>query len=137
MRLMAAGMCISSLFSVPVLASELIVNDSVSQVPATATELRLIFSRKVTYWPDGQPIKVFVLPPDSPHHRAFCIELLDILPYTLQSHWDRLVYSGTGDRPNIVSTDAQMRELVSATPGAIGYLSTTSANQGELHGQNP
>lgn len=73
-------------------------------------------------WEDGSPIKVFVLPDKHPLHVAFSKNILRVFPYQLRNAWDRLVFSGTGEEPIQVATEQQMRERVSSTPGAIGYL---------------
>jgi hypothetical protein len=74
-------------------------------------------------WNSGLPIKVFVLPDDNPLHITFSKRILHVFPYQLRSAWDRLVFSGTGEEPIKVESEQQMREMISSTPGAIGYLS--------------
>ena len=39
------------------------------------------------------------------------------------SAWDRLVFSGTGQAPDTVTSTEEMLARVASTPGAIGYLS--------------
>ncbi|WP_250885690.1 substrate-binding domain-containing protein [Shewanella jiangmenensis] len=106
--------------------------DSVDTEALSVPELRLIFSRQKLFWPDGTPIRVFVLPPDSAFHKRFCTETLELLPYVLQRNWDRQVSSGTADRPQIVSTIAEMEVKVRETPGAIGYLPDEVAARDEF-----
>ncbi|WP_372872135.1 hypothetical protein [Shewanella sp.] len=106
----------------PGIDARVIFHEQVNGESLSVSELRLIFSRQRLFWTDGTPIKVFVLPPDSEMHKRFCFESLEILPYVLQRNWDRLVYSGTADRPEIVSTLAEMRVKVAKTPGSIGYI---------------
>ncbi|BDM65767.1 hypothetical protein NFHSH190041_32190 [Shewanella sp. NFH-SH190041] len=126
----AIWMLLACLFTGPCLATHTITHESVDGYAPSLAELRLIFSRQKLYWPDGQAITVFILSPDSKLHQEFCIEQLDILPYVLQRRWDRLVYSGTGDRPRIVADERAMRRAVQMTPGSIGYLSSTAQTQG-------
>jgi len=121
MRWKMTGMLCLCLFSLPALG-EVIFNASVSETRLDAADLRLIFSRQRLFWADGQPIRVFILPPDSEEHRQFCQNSLDILPYMLQRSWDRAVYSGMADRPEIVSSITDMRKKVSSTAGAVGYV---------------
>ncbi|GGI78288.1 hypothetical protein [Shewanella gelidii] len=130
MRFLTIGMLVLCLFCARTLAAQVIVHDSVLQFPTPLPELRLIFSKQKTFWPDGQPIAVFILAPDSDLHQEFCIKQLDILPYILQRRWDRLVYSGTGERPVILDSEEEMRERVNSTPGAIGYISESIALAG-------
>ena len=114
----------------PCLAAQTITHESVAGYTPSQAELRLIFSRQKLFWPNGEPITVFILRPDSEMHRQFCIDKLGLLPYVLQRRWDRLVYSGTGDRPTIVPNEQVMAQLVASTPGAIGYLVSTYESQG-------
>ena len=83
--------------------------------------LREIFFVRVTSWPNGLPIRVFVLPDQNPLHIRFAKEILGVYPYQLRSAWDRMVYSGTGVPPTVVDTEEEMRARLKATPGAIGY----------------
>ncbi|GAA4874156.1 hypothetical protein [Ferrimonas pelagia] len=102
--------------------AQIIVQDAVSVEQLKRTDLRAIFTMKKQFWPDGTAITVFVLPPRDPVHVQFCRDALKLLPFQLNREWDRLVFSGTGERPQVVSSAAQMLELVQTTPGAIGYL---------------
>lgn len=84
-------------------------------------QLRALFGMRLRQWPDGRPAVVFVLPDRDPVHREFCKNRLHEYPYQLRRHWDRLVYSGTGQAPLQVPDLASMLERVASTPGAIGY----------------
>ena len=84
--------------------------------------LRAIFGMRLLEWPDGTPIRVFVMKSDSELHRRFAKGTLQIFPYQLQQAWDRLVFSGTGQAPREVRSIEEMQRRISETPGAIGYL---------------
>lgn len=84
---------------------------------------RLMFSMQMPQWPNGAPVRVFVLPDDHQRHRDFAKNLLNLYPRQLRRVWDRQLYSGTGQPPETVSSEAEMRQKVAATPGAVGYLS--------------
>ena len=115
------------LFCAHSIAAQVIVNDSATDHPLPSQELRLIFSMQKTYWPDGNKIHVFVLNPSSELHKEFCFQQLNMMPYMLQKRWDRLVFSGTGERPEILRSEAEMKQLILQTPGAIGYISNTAS----------
>ncbi|WP_368087063.1 hypothetical protein [Halomonas sp. QHL1] len=83
---------------------------------------RAIFAMRQRTWPDGQAVRVFVLSNSNPVHARFTKEQLAVYPHQLQLAWDRMVFSGTGQSPDRVSDQAEMRERVATTPGAIGYL---------------
>ncbi|ACA88395.1 type 2 periplasmic-binding domain-containing protein [Shewanella woodyi] len=133
MRLLATWMLLFYLFCAHSIAAQVIVNDSAVDFPLPAKELRLIFSMQKTYWPDGNKIHVFILHPSSELHKEFCFQQLDMMPYMLQRRWDRLVFSGTGERPQILRSEAEMKQLILQTPGAIGYISNTASVTGVLY----
>jgi len=83
--------------------------------------VREIFFMRLSSWPDGSPIRVFVLPDDHPLHIRFAKEILGVYPFQLRSAWDRLVFSGTGVSPTLVESVEEMRSRIESTPGAIGY----------------
>jgi ABC-type phosphate transport system substrate-binding protein len=98
---------------------------SPQQTPSSISKnaLRAIFGMRLRNWPaDQTPVRVFVLRDDSSTHSAFTKQVLNIYPHQLRLAWDRLVFSGTGQAPTEVASEAEMREKVANTPGAIGYL---------------
>lgn len=113
--------------------SETIVNVSLQRDSVSLALLRGIFGMRVRLWPDGTPVRVFVLRDDDPEHAAFCKRVLRMYPYQLRQAWDRLVYSGTGQPPIEVTSIEEMRRRVAETTGAIGYL--PSAQEAGAHEQ--
>lgn len=101
---------------------QLVVNPGVSEQTLSKNATRAIFSMRLQTWPDGSPIRVFVLPDDHPAHKDFAKEIVGVFPYQLRAAWDRLVFSGTGQSPLEVGSEEEMRTKVASTPGAIGYL---------------
>lgn len=87
----------------------------------TLSNLRSIFSVRKRNWDNNIPIKVYVLPDKNPLHLLFCKSILKVYPYVLRDQWDRLLFSGTGIPPITVKSEEDLRAIVSATPGAIGY----------------
>ncbi len=103
---------------------EIITSPDRSQVVVDRALLRAIFTMRLRQWPDGQPLRVFVLADSNPLHDRFCREMLGTYPYVLRNSWDRMVYTGTGFAPVTVSSEEEMRRRVQATPGAIGYVAS-------------
>ncbi len=106
----------------PALAVHLIAHKDVSQSALSVASARAIFGMRQVKWPDGKPIKVFVLADQHPTHGALCKERLNLFPYQLRQSWDRLVYSGIAQAPGEVSSEEEMLAKVASTPGAIGYV---------------
>ncbi len=113
-------------------AGQAIVNASLNRETTSLSLLRGIFSMRVRVWPDGTPVRVFVLDDDNQVHVDFCKSVLRMYPYQLRQSWDRLVYSGTGQPPLRVASLAEMRARIASTQGAIGYLpNDPSGNEDE------
>lgn len=72
-------------------------------------------------WPNGQAIKVFVLPSKNNLHQRFSKEILKIFPYQLDRIWNKLTYSGIGIAPTVVDSPEELLKAVISTPGAVGY----------------
>lgn len=100
----------------------LVAHPQVANAALTRDTIRAIFAMRQRSWPDGEAVRVFVLPNDHPVHARFAKERLTVYPHQLQLAWDRMVFSGTGQAPNQVNSQSEMLERVAATPGALGYL---------------
>ena len=109
-------------------AVDVIANKSVSLNSLSLATARAIFGMRQVKWPDGAPIRVFVLPDDHAIHGALCKERLNLFPYQLRQSWDRLVYSGMAQAPSEVLSEEELLNKVAATPGAIGYVKKVKAN---------
>jgi ABC-type phosphate transport system substrate-binding protein len=90
--------------------------------PITRYTLAAIFGMRLTTWPDGTAIRVFVLPDDNILHNQFCKQVLQVFPFQMRNAWDRLVFSGTGQSPEVLNSEQEMKIRISNTPGSIGYL---------------
>ncbi|WP_419571010.1 hypothetical protein [Rheinheimera sp.] len=110
------------------LALDVIVHPGVRMTELNVTQLRSIYSMRQQNWPDGQPIRVFVLPAKSDVHQQFSKQKLQMFPYQLDRIWQKITYSGLGSAPVVVNSAAQMLEMVSNTTGAIGYIEETDEN---------
>lgn len=101
---------------------EVIVNADHAAAPLDRNLLRAIFTMRLRQWSSGTPVHVFVLPDHDEVTDLFCREQLGTYPYVMRATWDRMVFTGTGLAPTVVTSEKEMRELVSSTPGAIGYI---------------
>ncbi|WP_422667062.1 hypothetical protein [Billgrantia montanilacus] len=100
----------------------LVAHPDVDTRTLTRDTTRAIFAMRQRTWPDGQAVRVFVLPSNHAVHGRFTKERLAVYPHQLQLAWDRMVFSGTGQAPNRVSSQPEMLERIATTPGALGYL---------------
>jgi len=105
----------------PACALDLIAHKDVDKSAVTRNEARLYYTMRLKKWPDGTLVKVYVLPDNHALHRRFANEVLNLYPYQLRRVWDRQLFSGTGQAPTVVASEAEMRQRVATTPGALGY----------------
>jgi hypothetical protein len=122
--ILAASLVAAAIALVPprMIAQEVIVNPSIGVSQLDVPTLRAVFGMRLLEWPDGTRVTPFVMDSDSTVHTRFAKDVLQVFPYQLQQAWDRLVFSGTGQAPLVVSSPADMRRRVAQTPGGIGYL---------------
>lgn len=124
------ALCLCLFWVTPLYADPvLVVNPSINQQTIKLNTLRAIFAMRLTKWPNGRLIRVFVLADDSKAHNTFCKSVLKVLPHQLRRAWDRNVFSGTGEAPFEVKNMREMREFITNTQGAIGYLPENSISQ--------
>lgn len=109
-----------------------ISHPSIGDIQLSKLELRRIFSKRVTTWPNGQPIVVFVLESSHPLHQRFSKETLKIFPYQLDRIWQKITYSGIGTAPTVVKDYPTLLKEVASTPGAISYGENIE-QEGGLH----
>ena len=100
---------------------EVIVNQSVAIHSMSKYKLRTLFGMRQPAWPDGEQVRVFVLPDDNPLHRQFAKQVLGVFPHQLRRSWNNLLFSGLAQAPVEVANQQQMLERVANTPGAVGY----------------
>jgi hypothetical protein len=101
---------------------DVIVSPSLISAKFDRNLLRAVFTMRLRQWPDGSPVRVFVLPDNDPLSDQFYRERLGMYSYVLRRAWDRMVFTGTGLAPTVVQTPREMIERVRSTPGAIGYV---------------
>lgn len=116
-------------------SAQVILGPGLEEVTLDRDLLRAIFTMRLRAWPNGPPVRVFVLPDSDPVSDRFYREQLGMYSYVLRAAWDRMVFTGTGLAPTIVRSEEEMRERVSTTPGAIGYVS--SHGNSFVHGRPP
>ena len=109
-------------------ALDIVVNVANGVASLSRQQLMAIYTMRQRSWPDGTPITVFILQPNSDQHARFCKDMLKLFPHQLQTNWDRLVYSGAGTGPVIVKSEQILLEKIAATPGGIGYVESANSD---------
>ncbi|MFT4993572.1 MAG: ABC-type phosphate transport system substrate-binding protein [Paraglaciecola sp.] len=101
---------------------KIIAHMSVTQDELSTSQLRRIFSMRQTSWPDQQEIFVYVLNNEHGVHPSFSKHILGMFPYQLERIWNKLAYSGLGNKPITVKNEQEMLDKIRQQPGAIGYV---------------
>ena len=104
------------------LAIVMVANQDVRTTSLNQDTARAMFAMRQRTWPNGQALRVFVLPNDHPVHDRFAKQSLSVYPHQLQLSWDRVVFSGTGQAPTQVMSQSEMLERIATTPGSLGYI---------------
>lgn len=106
----------------------IVVHPSVAEAGVDVETLRDVFLGRRVAWSNGQRIVVVLLKEgaSSDHLSA----TLDKTPQQLLNWWKRLVFTGDGLMPVVVSSERELVQRVAATPGAIAWVSRGSLGDG-------
>jgi len=55
--------------------------------------------------------------------------MIGMTPKKLIGVWKKVIFTGLGTPPKIVSTEAEMIQYVASTKGAIGYISASTPSE--------
>jgi len=125
--LIAVGLLVSaSIASADVVV---IVNSSVAIKSASADDIAQIFLGKRSNI-DG----VHLVPVDqsegNPARMAFYAKVVQKNPSQLNAYWSRLIFTGKGNPPRQVGSDAEVAEAVADDEEAIGYIDSSAVTDG-------
>lgn len=121
--ILAAGLCCNvALADVAVIVnsnnSDALDKDSISR----------IFLNKAKAFPNG--IKAEPVALDEGHSATdeFNSKVLNKTAAQLTAFWSKLVFTGKGQPPKALASDAEVISAVAANPGAIGYVDAAAVN---------
>ncbi len=97
-------------------------NSSVKASSLTQKEILKIFMGKKIAWDDKTKIVIF-FHKDPVVHNAFLKNYIHKSSSIFDRVWKRQVFAGKSKLPEYLESDTDMIEHVSATKGAIGYVS--------------
>lgn len=100
----------------------IVVNPGSTVSQITETQLRDIFTGARSRF-DGGTRAVPVLLKGGPAHEVFLHRHIGDTPDEFRARWRKAVFTGQGSMPREFASEAALLEYVSATPGAIGYVS--------------
>jgi ABC-type phosphate transport system substrate-binding protein len=107
-------------------AQTFIANPSVKNADISKSDLRDIFSGTATTFKDGSHAIPVTLKAGSVHEE-FLKAYVGKTDSGFRSAWRMLVFTGQGSMPKTLDTEAQVIDYVASTPGAVGYVSKSTA----------
>lgn len=88
----------------------------------TESHIAHIFLGKTKTFPDGATAIPINQPEDSATSVAFTQNALSKTPSQLKAYWSKLLFTGQGQPPKQVNSDADVIKLVAENPNTIGYI---------------
>jgi ABC-type phosphate transport system substrate-binding protein len=104
-----------------------IANSSVKVASVSKAELSDVFTGTASSLKDGSRVTPVLLK-SGVAHSEFLNEYVHKSDNAFRAGWRSLVFSGQGAMPKAFDSEAAIVEYVAATPGAIGYVSKTTAH---------
>lgn len=114
--------------SVP-LSVAVIVHPDVSVDTLSRDDLLDYFTGDRQEWPDGTRVVIKEMKTRGDVRTSF-YDFIGQRPSRLKSIWLRNMLSGEGERPESLTTPAEMLQCVADTPGSIGFVEATQIADG-------
>ena len=98
-------------------------NSKVNQL--SQNDVEQIFLDKAEFFPDGEtavPVNYAESSAAFPLRDIFQKKVLGKSSNQIRAYWSRLVFTGTGKLPREVFSTRDLSQILSSTPGAIGYI---------------
>jgi ABC-type phosphate transport system substrate-binding protein len=101
----------------------IVANKDVPASSLAADNVKEIFLGKKTTWDNGDKI-VFVVQDRTDACDAFLKAYVKKSASQYDNYWKKQVFTGKGKAPQSFSSDKELVDYVSNTPGAVGYVSS-------------
>jgi ABC-type phosphate transport system substrate-binding protein len=105
----------------------IIANPSVRAGAISKTELSEVFTGAASSLKDGSRVSPVLLKAGAVQN-AFLGQFIGKSDSAFRAGWRSLVFSGQGAMPKAFDSEAALVEYVASTPGAIGYVSESTAH---------
>lgn len=104
-----------------------IVNPQGADAALTADDLKAVLLGNKIKWNGGGVIKLAVLT-SGPAHDKVMQDHAQRSADQFDKYWKKLVFTGKGVMPHQAADEAAIVDYVAKTPGAVGYVSTSSVS---------
>jgi ABC-type phosphate transport system substrate-binding protein len=89
-------------------------------------ELSGVFLRKTTSWSGGTPAAPVDQSLRSPVRSTFSSKVLGMSLISVQAYWQKHISTGGDPPPPVLGSDDEVLAFVASTPGAVGYIQSTT-----------
>ena len=93
-----------------------------------ANQIRDLFIGRSNQLPNGQAAVPLDLEAGNPLREEFHTKVTGRSQAQLNAFWSQQVFTGKGHPPRTLDSTAAMKATVSATPGAVGYISASEVD---------
>lgn len=109
---------------------KVIVNNSNMVTSISKKDVSNMFLKKKSKWGNGNAIIPVDQKIGSSTRESFTTEIHNKKVASIRSYWQQAIFSGVATAPVEKDSDSEVIEYVKSTPGAIGYISSTTNAQG-------
>ena len=103
-----------------------IVNPANPTTTVDPSFLEDAFLKKVTHWPDDEPIKPVDLASSSPVRRRFSEDVVKRSVEAVKGYWQQRIFSGRDVPPPELDSEEDVVKYVLRYRGAVGYVSPST-----------
>jgi ABC-type phosphate transport system substrate-binding protein len=112
------------MFSVVAMAEvKVVVHPSVKDASITASQAADVFLGKANALPSGHKTVPVDQDEGQSAREEFYSKAAKKDAAQLKAYWSRLIFTGKGQPPKVLSDDAEVLQLVSNNPNIVGYVS--------------
>ncbi len=96
-----------------------------SSAKASPEQIVDMFAGVSTTWSSGSKVQI-IDQPDTPVGKTFYMKFVKRPVTIVRAQWTKLSLSGQGLAPKRMTDDATVKDAVKKSPGAVGYIATSS-----------
>jgi ABC-type phosphate transport system substrate-binding protein len=87
-----------------------------------------IFLGKAGRFPDGSQAMPIDQVEGSVARDEFYLKFAGKSPAQLKAHWSKIIFTGRGQPPRVVSNSIEMKKFLNENPNAIGYIEQSAVD---------
>jgi len=123
-----AVLLLSLMCALPVSAANVIIVSAKNNSGIDADAVKRIYLGKMKAFPDGSKALPLTFEQGNDVRGAFNTGVLGKSESQYSAFWSKLVFTGKGQPPKALGSDAEVVSAVAADPGAIGYVDAGSVD---------